>query len=149
MQGSGTPLSSSVDVLRAELRRTREARYFHRLLAVLLVSQGLSCRAAATALGCSSRTLSEWVRRFQTRGTPGLRELAPTGRRPRLASTHLAEIRALVLRARRERGHSPAASGPALARWVADRFGVRLGVRQCQRLLATLAAEQRDMSLTR
>ena len=51
--------------LQDEIRRTDEARYDHRLHALLLVAQGMSCREVANLFGDSLRAIQYWVRRFQ------------------------------------------------------------------------------------
>jgi len=46
-----------VFALQDEIRRNSEARYDHRLHAVLLVAQGMSCRQTAEVLGDAPRTV--------------------------------------------------------------------------------------------
>ena len=52
-------------VLQDEIRRTEEARYDHRLHAVLLVAKGMSCTKVADYLGDPERTVRYWIRRYQ------------------------------------------------------------------------------------
>lgn len=137
-----TPITST---LQQAVDRSAEARFLHRLHAVLLVDRGLSCRAAALALGCAPRTVSDWVRRFRRVGPDGLRDARMPGRRPRLTAVHLAEARALLAQSVDERGR-PLLNGRALADWLAQTHHVHLGIRQCQRLVARLLIEQRDTS---
>jgi len=63
-----------VFALQDEIRRSHEARYDHRLHAVLLVAQGLSCRKAAQLFGDSPRAVAYWARRFEDEGLAGLAE---------------------------------------------------------------------------
>ena len=42
---------TAILALQDEIRRTDESRYDHRLHAVLLVAQGMTCRQAATVMG--------------------------------------------------------------------------------------------------
>ena len=44
-------ISDALAMLRKEIRRSSDARYDHRLHALLLVAGGLSCATAADALG--------------------------------------------------------------------------------------------------
>ena len=57
-----------VFALQDEIRRNDEARYAHRLHALLLVAQGMSCRQVAQLLGDAPRTIANWVNRFENEG---------------------------------------------------------------------------------
>lgn len=125
--------------LQDEIRRSEEARYDHRLHGVLLVAEGLSCRQVASLLGDSPGTVGNWVHRFNQRGLAGLAEGDRPGRPSRLTSEQLAEIDRIL------RGTPGAAGweanlwdGPTLAAFIEDRYGVSMGVRQCQRLFRKL-----------
>jgi transposase len=72
--------------LQDEIRRSQEARYDHRLHAVLLVAQGITCPEAAKVLGDSTRTVQYWVRRFEEEGFAGLADADRPGRPRRLDS---------------------------------------------------------------
>jgi transposase len=125
--------------LQDEIRRSEESRYDHRLHGVLLVAQGMSCPRVAHLLGDAPRTVEYWVRRFEQRGLGGLVEGERTGRPPRLNEGQLEEI-GRVLR------EPPAAvgveanlwDGKTLAFHLKHRYGIELGVRQCQRLFRRL-----------
>ncbi len=60
-----------VPAIRDEIRRSDEARYDHRLHALLLVAQGMSCNKAARLPGDALRTVAYWVG-FEEEGLPGL-----------------------------------------------------------------------------
>lgn len=128
-----------VSALQAEIRRSRQARYDHRLHGVLLVAQDMSCPEVAARLGDAPRTVEYWVRRFLADGLAGLSEGERPGRPARLTATQVAAIG----RALRD---TPAAAGlsgqlwdgKTLAAFVVQEFGVPLGVRQCQRLFRQL-----------
>jgi transposase len=125
--------------LQDEIRRSPDARYDHRLHGVLLIAQGMSCPAVATLLGDAPRTVQYWVHRFETDGLQGLADHERPGRPTRLSTRQHAHI-ARVLR------QEPAAvgltgaiwDGKTVATYLEDRFGIALGVRQCQRLFRTL-----------
>lgn len=121
---------AAVAKLRGEIRRTCEGRYLHRVHAVLLVLQGLTCSAAAGLLGAPPRTIAEWVSRFRCAGLDGLKDKAPPGRLPRLTAGQLAIIR--------ERATYCPENARALSKRIAREFQVRLEIRQCQRLLKKL-----------
>ena len=121
--------------LQDEIRRSLESRYDHRLHSVLLVAQGITCPQVAALLGDATRTVEYWVRRFENKGLSGLVESNRTGRPKRLSDRQLDEIQ-LALR------RPPSAAllganlwdGGVLSAHIAQRYGVDLGVRQCQRL---------------
>jgi len=121
--------------LQDEIRRSSESRYDHRLHGVLLVAQGMSCPEVARLLGDAPRTVEYWIRRFEEHGLAGLAEGERTGRPTRLNDEQLVRI-GLALR------KPPSAAGlsgnlwdgKTLSSYIAQSFGVELGVRQSQRL---------------
>lgn len=126
-------------ILQDEIRRSYEARYDHRLHAILMVAQGMSCRQVANFLGDSPRTVAYWVNRFEAEGLSGLADADRPGRPSRLNEQQLSEIQS-ALRS------SPLIydltanlwDGKLLSYFIRQRFGVELGVRQCQRLFRQL-----------
>ena len=121
--------------LQDEIRRSEESRYDHRLHGVLLVAQGMTCPEVARLLGDAPRTVEYWVRHFEQRGLGGLVEGERSGRPSRLGKAQLGELERVL------RGQPTAVGvqanlwdGKALAFYMRDRWGVELGVRQCQRL---------------
>ncbi len=126
-------------ILQDEIRRSYEARYDHRLHAILMVAQGMSCRQVAEFLGDSPRTVAYWVTRFEAEGLSGLADADRPGRPRRLDEQQLNEIQS-ALRS------SPAIyglvanlwDGKLLSHFIRQQFGVDLGVRQCQRLFRQL-----------
>lgn len=69
--------------LRDEIRQSAEARYQHRVHAVLLVAHGLNCSQVAALFGDSPRAVAYWRQRYQAHGTSGLRDEKRTGRPPK------------------------------------------------------------------
>jgi transposase len=121
--------------LQDEIRRSEESRYDHRLHGVLLVAQGMTCPEAGRYLGDAPRTVEYWVRRFEGRGFAGLAEGSRPGRPTRLSTTQFEEVQAVLRGAPSEVGLSGTLwDGKALQAWLARRYRVRLGVRQCQRM---------------
>jgi transposase len=131
-------------VLQQEINRHQDARYDHRLHCVLLVGSGMSCEHVAGLFGDSPRTLVNWVRRFEHHGLAGLAEGDHSGRPARLSAEQLEEVRGLVRQ-------PPAAAGLEVNLWdgkslsacVQQRYGVALGVRQCQRLFRLVETRYR------
>ena len=125
------------DAVRGEIISSAQGRYLHRLHAVLLVAGGMSCRRAGRLLGASPRVVEYWLTRYNAGGIKGLEDSIETGRPPRLSATQWAQVRETVV-SQPPPGALGAQpwSGSALARYVDQKWGVRLGVRQAQRLLA-------------
>lgn len=125
--------------LQDEIRRNDASRYDHRLHGVLLVAQGMTSPQVAELLGDSPRTVVNWVQRFESEGLAGLSEGERSGRPSRLNEKQLVRVEA-ALRS------SPTAfglptqmwDGPTLSEFLGRELGVRLKVRQCQRLFRQL-----------
>lgn len=125
--------------LQDEIRRSEDARYDHRLHAVLMVAQGLSARQTAGYLGDSPRTVEYWVNRFNEEGLAGLAETPRQGRPSRLSQEQLDEAAQALRDSPRLHGiDANLWDGKTLSHWIARQWGVELGVRQCQRLFRTL-----------
>jgi transposase len=125
--------------LQDEIRRSEESRYDHRLHGVLLVAQGMTCPQVAELLGDAPRSVEYWVRRFEQSGLAGLREGERSGRPRHLDEKQLQEINKALRRMPRELGLGVNLwDGKTLAAWIAKRYGIDLGVRQCQRLFRQL-----------
>ena len=121
--------------LQDEIRRSEESRYDHRLHGVLLVAQGMTCPEVSRLLGDATRSVQYWVRRFEERGLAGLVEGERSGRPNRLSASQLPEVNGALRRTPREVGlNGTLWDGKTLSAWIERRYGVRLGVRQCQRL---------------
>ena len=130
---------SSIAIIQDEIRRNPAARYEHRLHAVLLVAQGMSCVKTAELLGDSVRSVEEWVKSFNQIGLQALYDLPVPGRPSRVSAGLLEEI-GKVLRANpRDAGLDCVLwDGKALSHWLAYSRGLSLGVRQCQRIFRQL-----------
>jgi transposase len=121
--------------LQDEIRRSNEARYDHRLHAVLLVAQGVTCPEVATMLGDSIRTVQYWVNRFENEGFSGLADADRPGRPPKLSEHQLDTINDVLRKSPIDLGFSTNIwDGKTLSSFIENRFGIMLGVRQCQRL---------------
>lgn len=131
--------SHAVLVLQNEIQRSEEARYDHRLHAVLLVAKGMSCPKVAELLGDSERTVRFWINRYLLDGLQGLVENERAGRPGRLTPEQIEKV-SVVLR------NSPDTvglrvgiwDGKSLSTFIRNEFNVNLGVRQCQRLFRQL-----------
>jgi transposase len=131
-------------LLQQEINRHQDARYDHRLHAVSLVAAGWPCEQVAGVFGDSPRSVVNWVRRFDRHGLAGLAEGNHSGRPARLGPEELEEVRALVRQAPRAAGLTANLwDGKSLAQHLQARYGVTLGVRQCQRLFHQLDTRYR------
>ena len=125
--------------LQDEIRRSEESRYDHRLHGLLLVAQGMSCREVGYLLGDAPRTVEYWVHRFDEEGLAGLVDATRPGRPRRLDSQQLDEVAEALRGSPEDAGLvGQIWDGKTLAAWVEQRYGIRLGVRQCQRLFRQL-----------
>jgi transposase len=127
-----------------EILRSEESRYDHRLHGILLICSGLSCYEVARLLGQSPRTVEYWVRRFERRGFAGIQEGARPGRPAGLDPSARQVVAQHLRRSPRELGYPQNLwDGKLLSHHLLARFGVRIGVRQCQRLFRQLGFRRR------
>lgn len=125
--------------IQQEISRSDESRYDHRLHGLLLVTTGQSCREVARLFGEDASTVQRWVRRFEERGLEGLREGERPGRPRQLDADQWRQVAADLRRTPRAFGlEATLWDGPLLAEHLRRRFGIALGVRQCQRLFRQL-----------
>ncbi len=125
--------------LQDEIRRSDESRYDHRLHGVLLVAQGMNCPEVAKLLGDAPRSVEYWVHRFEEKGLAGLREGERSGRPRRLSEDQLQEIDTVLHGTPRAVGlRGTLWDGKTLSAWIEQRYEVKIGVRQCQRIFRQL-----------
>jgi transposase len=130
---------NAIYVLQDEIRRSEQARYDHRLHAVLLVAKGITCPAVAEMLGDPERTIRYWVQKYINDGLQGLMENERSGRPSRLEPKHIDKIGKVLRRSPEAVGLRGALwDGRTLSAYIQNEFGVKLGVRQCQRLFRDL-----------
>jgi transposase len=130
--------------LQDEIRRSEESRYDHRLHGVLLVAQGMSCPEVSRLLGDSPRTVEYWVRRFEDKGLAGLVEGERSGRPRRLDDKQLEEINEALRQTPKSVGIATGLwDGKGLAAFIKERYGVTLGVRQCQYMFRSFGFRRR------
>jgi transposase len=125
--------------LQDEIRRSEESRYDHRLHGVLLVAQGMTCPEVAHLLGDAPRSVEYWVGRFERDGLPGLLEGERPGRPRRLTEKQWKGVDEVLRYPPRKIGLSGNIwDGKTLSTWIEQRYGIAIGVRQCQRIFRQL-----------
>jgi transposase len=122
-----------------EIRRAEEARYDHRLHAVLLVGQGMTCPQVAKKFGDGRGSVRNWVNRFEKYGFAGLVDGERCGRPPRLNEKELQEIGAALRRTPNEAGIAQNFwDGKTLSEFIKMKYKKIIRVRQCQRMFHKL-----------
>jgi transposase len=130
--------------LQQEISRSDESRYDHRLHGVLLVCQGHSCYEVADWFGEHPCTIERWVHRFEEHGLAALREGQRAGRPRRLDDRTWAKLETDLRVHPRDLGYGQNLwDGKLLAHHLRQRYAVRLGVRQCQRLFRSMGFRRR------
>jgi transposase len=125
--------------LQGEIRRSQEARYDHRLHAILLVAQGMTCPDVATLLGDSPRSVQYWVNRFEQEGFSGLADADRPGCPRKLEDHHLDIINKALRKLPRDAGiPTNIWDGKSLSAFIKQQFDIDFGVRQSQRLFRQL-----------
>ena len=127
------------EMLRREIRRSDDARYDHRLHAVLLAVDGRSPYDIAVLLGDAPRSVYYWINLFQAAGLVGLREEMRSGRPMRLPEKQIKVLAKDMVRPPEEFGYHQAIwDGTLLSHHLEKKYNVTLGVRQCQRIFHRL-----------
>jgi len=130
--------------IQQEISRSEESKYDHRLHGVLLVSKGFSCYETAEMLGQSATTIQRWIKRFNKRGFAALYEGERKGRPKTLDKKQWASIERDLRKQPRDFGYGQNLwDGKMLSHHLKQRYGVSLGVRQCQRLFRQMGFRRR------
>lgn len=127
-----------------EIQRSEESRYDHRLHGVLMVARGMNCYDVGRWLGEYSTTIQRWVNTFETHGFSGLQEGERPGRPSRASHGILTQLEKELRQEPQYYGYTQNMwDGKLLSHHLAVRHGVRLRVRQCQRLFRQMGFRQR------
>lgn len=130
--------------IQQEISRSEESRYDHRLHGVLLVSKGLDCYGVAELFGQNPSTIQRWINRFNDKGFAGLYEGERAGRPLSLGEGQWITLGKDLRKSPRDFGYGQNLwDGKSLSYHLQQCYGIRLGVRQCQRIFHKMGFRRR------
>ncbi|MHB1811679.1 MAG: winged helix-turn-helix domain-containing protein [Thermoplasmataceae archaeon] len=130
----------------AEIRRSDDSRYDHRLHGLLLVANGMSPYRVSELLGNSPKSIENWVNVYIEEGLDALRETKRSGRPPRLSNL-MDSIDSDLRKNPRDLGYSQNLwDGKLLSHHLREKYDIDLGTRQCQRIFRKLRFRLRKPS---
>ena len=125
--------------IQQEIARSEDSRYDHRLHGLLLICQGFSCPEVSKILGDSPRIIEYWVKDFKENGFEGLREEKRSGRPSVIGGKILSNIESDLRQNPSSFGYKQNLwNGKILNHHLKEKYDIKLGVRQCQRLFNKL-----------
>ena len=134
--------SNIIAAIRKEFRRSPEARYIHRLHAVLLVLGGLSALQVGKRLHIPGRSVAHWARAFDKNGLDGLIEAKKEGRPSVLAASQKRTLKNAFGKPPKHFGlQGETWTGELVRQFLSKRFRIKLTMRHCRRLLRQLENE--------
>jgi transposase len=131
------------DVL-ALARSSRDGNQVRRRLALAVIYEGGTRKAAALVGGVGLQTVRDWVLRFNWAGSGGLLDGKALGQRPRLDATHRRALAEAI-----ERGSIPALHGVFrwrlidLMQWLHDEYGLSVSKQTLSRALRAMGYRKR------
>jgi transposase len=98
-----------------------------------------NCQTVAELIKRSLKTIQNWVNAFNEGGIEGIIPNQPPGRPSRLSKSQMEEVKADVLTHPRKLGYEFSNwEGKSVSHHIKQKYGVELGVRQCQYILHEL-----------
>ena len=125
--------------LRTAAGRVKDGKVARRMLAIALVLEGTSRKAAAESCGMDRQTLRDWVHRYNAEGIEGLSNRSGGGVKPRLSCDQMEQLSNWV-----EAGPDPELDSVVrwrradLARRIDEEFDIKLHERTVGSYLAKL-----------
>ncbi|RFU95064.1 transposase [Sphaerochaeta halotolerans] len=116
---------------------TDDAKYQHKVELVLLVLAGLTPSFLSEYCSESKNTITSWVKAVTEKGYESLAIRKPTGRPPKLSHAQLEALKSMLEGDPSAYGYD-VWEGKSVSHLVETKFGVKMSVRQCQRLFHTL-----------
>ena len=114
-----------------------ESEFLRKVTLVLLMLRGMSPQSLSECCGEARRTLSDWIKAVDEHGFEALRAKKQPGRPGRLTPEQKADIKVAIASAPSEFGYN-VWDGPTLSHYIGEKYGISLGIRQCQRLFHEL-----------
>ena len=122
-----------------EINAKPEGRFYHRIHLILLMAQGMTCEAVARLYKRPLRTVQRWVKELNDSGLDALRDESRSGRPTRLNANQIAELKDDLAGSPQRFSFSQGFwDGPLLAHHIETKYGIKLSVRQCQRIFRRL-----------
>jgi transposase len=120
--------------LQQEIQKSEESRYNHRLHGILFICKGFTCYEVANIMGHSPRTVEYWVKNFEQKGFAGLCDQPRIGRPPVIVDVLKQAVEKDLRNDPRKLGYMQTMwDGKLLSHHLFSTYGIKLGVRQCQR----------------
>ncbi len=115
-----------------------DAKFQHKIEMVNLVLSGLTPSYLSQYCGDSKNAITLWVKIADEQGFDALHAKKQSGRPSKLTPEQLKEIR-VVLEADnpKEYGYN-VWDGPTLSAYIAKKYNIKIGTRQCQRIFHSL-----------
>ena len=130
--------------IQQEILRSEDSRYDHKLHGILIVSKGYSCSEVGEMFGHDATTVQRWVNRFNQKGFAGLYEGERTGRPNRIDHKIWEQLGRDLRKNPREFEYAQNMwDGKLLSHHLEQRYGIKLGVRQCQRIFKKMGFRRR------
>ncbi len=111
-----------------------------RLYAIYQVSLGQPSRKLEDLYNTSFKQITNWVHQFEREGIEGLKDKEGRGRKPKLDSSQLAELKALLLKESPvDHGFNTATwTGPILIQWIKKQYGFEYKKAQIYNIIKSL-----------
>lgn len=114
-----------------------ESKYLFRVFAVNMVLAGTPASKVGAFSGFTKAAVTGWVKTVDEQGFEALRLRQRPGRPPKLTSEQLKEIDQALQSDPKSYGFK-IWDGPSLSAYIKLRYGIDMGVRQCQRYFHSL-----------
>ena len=136
--------NSIVNQIQCYLERNSEAKFIHRLQVIQMFadSDDKSCESLGALFGNSPRSISNWIKKVnQTGDIESLRGKLQLGRPSRLTASQKDELRMVLQSPPEKYGMTGKKwSGISLSSHINTKYGIKVNVRSCQRLIQVLSA---------
>ena len=134
-----TRCSPNYDELVELYKKEKRVKQKERCLAIILMYERRNCTEVANIVKKSRVTIVNWVNAFNEGGLEAIVPNSPPGRSKRLSESQLEQLKEDMLKNPREIGYEFSNwEGKSVSHHIEKKFGVFLGVRQCQYLLHEL-----------